>query len=89
MTSHVFQILEVESLQQDENVIDFNSSSNNTENENQNQPNLLFNSYLQLIQLPQIFSPWIPSNEFESYIFAQYPCLPWANDVSRKIKMDL
>ena len=53
MTSHVFRILEVEPLQQDEFVMDLPS------NDIINQPNQQFNSYLQMTQIPQIFSSWI------------------------------
>src|SRR5271154_1569708 len=77
MTSHIFQILEVEPLQQGESII------NLSHNDTRNQPIQQLNSYLQITQLPQIFPPWIPSekfntlkNKFDLYILAQYPCLP-------------
>jgi hypothetical protein len=77
MSSHVFRVLEIEPLQQGESIIDFSS------NDTQDQSNQLRNSYLQMTQLPQIFSPWNPSekfktlkNKFELYIYAQHPCLP-------------
>ena len=81
MTSHIFRILEIELLQQNELIIDL--SSNNNINI-KNQSNQQFNSYLQLTQLPQIFPSWILSekfttlkNKFELYIFTQYPCLSY------------
>ena len=52
MTSRVFRVLEIESLQQGESVIDMTPN-----NIAENQSNQQFNSYLQMTQLPQIFSP--------------------------------
>ena len=57
MTSRVFQVLEVEPLQQGESIIDM--SSDNAENQSNY-------SYLQMTQLPQIFLPCIPSEKFNT-----------------------
>ncbi len=78
MSFHIFQILEIESLHQDEFIINI-SSTNSIKNQSNQLPN---NSYLQVTQMLQIFSFWILSekfniikNKFEVYILAQYPCL--------------
>ena len=59
MTSRVFRVLEIESLQQGESVIDMTP-----DNIAENKSNQQFNSYLQMTQLPQVFSSWTPSEKF-------------------------
>ncbi|RHZ81122.1 hypothetical protein Glove_123g27 [Diversispora epigaea] len=77
MTSHVFHVLELNSLQPNETVINF--PFENRENPNQNQSQLATTP----TEIPSVLSPWIPSEKlktlqlkFELYILAQYPCVP-------------
>ncbi|RHZ86511.1 hypothetical protein Glove_50g42 [Diversispora epigaea] len=81
MSSHVFRILRIESLEQNERLISLNSNDEECNLSNfSDQSAALSNT-----QLFRTLPFWIPSNEFnliknkfESDILAQYTCLPGA-----------